>query len=57
LKLWITYTARRSSRDNCWEIVRHANGQNGEVVQTNILTEKKAVRARELWVARQHGDA
>ena len=55
--VWITYTARRNNRDDCWEVVRHANGQNGEVVQTNIPTEKKAEKAQWLWRARQRGDA
>jgi hypothetical protein len=57
LKL-VTYTARRDSRDTCWEIVRHDWGsQKAEIVQTGILTEKKAAKAQDLWRARERGDA
>jgi len=57
LKL-VTFTVRRDSRNTCWEVVRNTyDGKKPEIVQTGILTEKKARRAQDLWRARQRGDA
>jgi hypothetical protein len=54
----VTYTARRDSRDTCWEIERRDwTGQKVDIVQTGILTEKKAIKAQDLWRARERGDA
>ena len=54
----VTYTVKRDSRNTCWEIERRDwIGQKVEVVQTGILTEKKAKAAQTLWRARHRGDA
>jgi len=54
----VTYTIRlKDGNGNYWEIVRHVNARDPQVVQTNILTLKKAEAAQMLWRARERGDA